>query len=188
MLSAIQNSIKDRFGSKKGLLKAVIYRSIYLLGGYRKYRKVDFGRVKRLVFVCSGNICRSPFGEAVARSHGIDAVSFGLHCRDDFDADPRAIAYALQLKFSLDRHKTRNIRHYVPDGSDLIVVMEPAHLVELPEDAKEDAQVTFAALWGSRPGPYLHDPFNASAKFFTCCEDIVRQSTDTIASHVSPDY
>ena len=69
------------------------------LGLYRQYGPADRGEVRRLVFVCKGNICRSPFAEAVARAAGADAVSYGLDARDGLPANPSAIRTA--RKFGL---------------------------------------------------------------------------------------
>ncbi|MBK8186883.1 MAG: hypothetical protein IPK77_06345 [Cellvibrio sp.] len=86
--------VADYFGSKKGLLRYYTYEFLRILGVYSKFKRVDFTKVKRLVFVCHGNICRSPLGEAVARHHNIPTTSFGLDTRGGDPADPRAIAWA----------------------------------------------------------------------------------------------
>lgn len=72
--------IADKYGSKKGLLRFWHFNMRALLGAYKSQNRSS-QPFKRLVFLCSGNICRSPYGEVVARSLGIDTISFGLHCR-----------------------------------------------------------------------------------------------------------
>ena len=88
MLSALTQYISDNFSSKRGLIAALKYKLLYLFGFYRVYQHIDFNTVSRLVFVCSGNICRSPFGEYIAKAKGLNAVSYGLQCRGGDKADP----------------------------------------------------------------------------------------------------
>uniref|UniRef100_UPI001C1FAE5B hypothetical protein n=1 Tax=Marinobacterium profundum TaxID=1714300 RepID=UPI001C1FAE5B len=70
--------IHDNFASFNGLVRLLLTEMGARLGQDDEYRQVDFARVERLVFVCLGNFCRSPFGECVAKGHGIRSAGFGL--------------------------------------------------------------------------------------------------------------
>ncbi|TQV71756.1 low molecular weight phosphatase family protein [Exilibacterium tricleocarpae] len=170
MLSALDAYIKNRFGSRSGLLAAVKYKALYWLGHYRQYQQIDFAGAERLVFICSGNICRSPLAEVVARETGFSAESFGLHCRGGDPADPRVLEFAGTLGLDVEAHRSRNIAEYVGRQGDVLVVMEPAHLTELGQHINGTRQVTIATLWGEPPTPYLHDPFSCNTTFFNRCE------------------
>jgi protein-tyrosine phosphatase len=180
MLSALTQYINDKYGSKRGLLAASKYKALFLLGFYRSYQQVDFNAVSRLVFVCSGNICRSAFGEYIAKAKGLEAVSYGLHCRGGDNADPRAIAEASLRGVDMHEHVTRNISEYKPQKGDLLLVMEPQHLLELTKAPREHAQVTIVPLWSQKPTAYLNDPFNANAVFFSQCESVVEQCVNQL--------
>src|SRR5690606_1450921 len=145
----------------RGFLKYYAFLAKYHLGNFKLYSAIDWGRVERLVFVCHGNMCRSPLGEGVSRAGGVDAVSCGLYCRDGAGANPRAISYAESVGLSLEQHKTQNIKHYFSRRTDLMVAMEPEHL-NLLAIHRGGAQVTLAGLWAKSPSPYIHDPYNAS--------------------------
>ena len=57
--------IRPRFGTLRGLVRlALSYPQLFL--GLGAGRPVDPATVRRLVFVCQGNICRSAFAEAAA--------------------------------------------------------------------------------------------------------------------------
>ena len=77
----VTHYIKNRFGSKRGLLNAVTYSIRSLLGFYKKHQAVSLSKSTRFIFICSGNICRSPLAEYVAKQQGAQAISFGLHTR-----------------------------------------------------------------------------------------------------------
>ena len=180
MLGALTQYVDNNFSSKRGLVLALSYKLLYQVGFYRTYKHIDFNAVNRLVFVCSGNICRSPFGEYMAKSKGLDAVSYGLHCRGGDKADPRAIHEACIRGIDMQNHVTRNISEYKLRKGDLILVMEPQHLLQLNASNVKYEQVTLVPLWARYPTPYLHDPFNANVVFFKRCESIVEQCVNSI--------
>lgn len=72
--------------------------------------------MKRILFVCLGNICRSPAAEAILRArsaarelalHVESAGTGGWHQGDG--ADARMLSAALRRGYSLDRHRARQV-------------------------------------------------------------------------------
>jgi ribose 5-phosphate isomerase B len=76
----------------------------------------------RILFVCSGNTCRSPMAAALARARGADALSAGLGARVGGRAAPEAI----RLFPELEGHRTRPVDAGAAAAADLIVAMTPA--------------------------------------------------------------
>ncbi len=185
----LEGYVNDRFGSKRGLLNRLRARLGYLLGSYRQHREVDFSQVTRLVFICSGNICRSPFGAFYAREKGFEVDSCGLHTRGGDPADPRAVAFAERLGIDMTPHRTKNISDYEPRPGDLLLVMEPRQYEELEALAQQEQwpssiQLSILPLFGKPPSPYLHDPYSATEAFFDHCERQVMASVDGIAQRI----
>ena len=185
----LERHVSDRFGSKRGLVNWLQARLRYLLGGYRQHREVDFSRVTRLVFICSGNICRSPFGAFYAREKGFAVDSYGLDTRGGDPADPRAVAFAAKLGIDMTPHRTRRISEYEPLPGDLLLAMEPAQYQKLSVLAQREhwpsgVQISILPLFGPPPSPYLHDPYSASDVFFEHCERQVMAAVDGIAQRM----
>jgi protein-tyrosine phosphatase len=180
MLKFLTCYINDNFGSRRGLFNALKYKFLFLIGYYRSYQHINFNTVNRLVFICSGNICRSPYGEYMAKAAGLNSVSYGLRCRGGDKADPRALHQASLSGVSIQSHITTNISEYKLRKGDLFLVMEPRHLLELNASNVEYDQVTIAPLWSNKPTPYLHDPFNTNDVFFSRCELVVEQCVSNI--------
>jgi len=127
----------------------------------------------RMVFICNGNICRSPLAEVYAKSLGRDAASCGFGCRNGFPADPRAVRFAESQGLSLDSHETVNIANFEFLDSDIVVVMEPSHLKlyrEKVEKGQQKRGIVLAGNYCKKPNPYIHDPFNCCDEFFERCE------------------
>lgn len=178
---SVTETIKNRYGSKKGLLRYIAYELLRILGVYRTLTNIDFAQVKRLVFVCHGNICRSPLGEAVARQHGVPAISFGLDTRGNDSADPRAIAWAQTNGYNLQEHITKRVEQYEPQAGDLLIGMEPKHIRKLrAQFSQAPVQITLIGLWLKSPLAYLHDPYNSNAQYFACCEELVSSAVQEI--------
>ncbi|WP_157665597.1 arsenate-mycothiol transferase ArsC [Marinobacter salarius] len=168
--------VYGRFGSRKGLLLFFYHWLIALVGGYSKFAAVSPKSDQRLVFVCSGNICRSPLAEVYARSLGKEAASCGLHCGDEFPADPRARAFARHQGLSLEDHKTVNVKDFAFRETDLIVVMEPDHIKSFQQKVGSKCQLVLAGSYCKNPFPYIHDPFNTCEEFFSRCEQRVMEA------------
>ena len=167
----------ERFGSKKGFVRFYYHRVLALAGAYRKYSpSIRSTSSRRVVFICSGNICRSPLAEVYARSLGMEAASCGLNCGDNYPADPRARAFARDHGLSLEQHKTVNVRDFNFQDSDLIVVMEPSHLYQFEKKVGTQHTLVLAGSYCKKNTPYIHDPFNCSSAFFNRCESTVMES------------
>lgn len=185
MLNTVSRYISDNYGSKKGLLTCARFRVLHHIGYRQELKDIDFSRVKKLVFVCSGNICRSPIGEFYAKHLGINAESYGLDCRGGDSADPRAIAFAEKFGFNVADHTSRNIADYNPEGDHLVIAMEPKQVDELKPILDSKAQLTLAPLWLNRPRLYLHDPFGSNPAFFTKCGDDLIEALNRLKEQLS---
>ena len=105
--------LAESYGSRTGFIRTYWHRIQYLLGRYRNYSNIDWASVDRLVFVCKGNICRSAFAEAVAKSLGMDAVSCGLQTVISAPANEDAVKTAREMGYALDEHRTTPIMYIV---------------------------------------------------------------------------
>lgn len=85
----------------------------------------------RVLFVCTGNICRSPMAEAIARDRGIEAESAGSWALDGNGATAPAVAVMGELGIDLNDHRARSIRDIDLSTYDVIYAMTPEHVGEL---------------------------------------------------------
>jgi len=103
----------------------------------------------KLVFVCTGNICRSPMAEYLLRSLlGEESewvvVSAGILAPQGMPASEAAI-HVMQEDEGIDiaRHRSRMLDSALVAESDLIVCMTPSHRAEILRSFPEADGKTF---------------------------------------------
>jgi protein-tyrosine phosphatase len=89
----------------------------------------------RVLFVCTGNTCRSPFAAAVARREGLDASSAGLEVLQ-LRASDDAVAVAREFGIDLGAHTTRRLTDDVLAGADVVVAMSERHATAIGPGAR----------------------------------------------------
>ena len=90
---------------------------------------------ERVLFVCTGNICRSPIGEVLLRSapglpDGAVVGSAGL-LFEGREASDGAVAWGDRVGIDLRCHRSRVISTELIEEQDLILGMEPQHVREV---------------------------------------------------------
>ncbi|MCW8091292.1 arsenate-mycothiol transferase ArsC [Alteromonas sp. ASW11-130] len=179
----VSKLIANEFGSKLGLLRYVLFGFKTGFGNYRRAIRINHANVNRLVFICSGNICRSPFGEVVSQQMNFPAISYGLHCRGDDPAFEKTIRVADKLGYDLTHHRSQNIKDYKPHDGDLLIVMEPAHLLEL-ESILPDCKKVLIGMLSDQKTVYLHDPYNTNEYFFEKCLKAIEVATQRLIKEI----
>lgn len=127
------------------------------------------GATGRVIFVCSGNLCRSPYAEARARAAGLDAVSYGLAAGTGDHSPVVAVRVAARRGLSLVEHRSRPLVAGAVGPRDLILVMEPGmgrRCRSIPGVAP--AHVALLGMYSGRGSatPYIPDPFGLTEEVF----------------------
>src|SRR5256712_13588833 len=88
-----------------------------------------------LLFVCSGNTCRSPMAEALARKiaerrgiKDLNVSSAGTNAWDNVPATDEALLVGMEREIDLTGHRARKLTPAIVSEPDLIFVMTPGHL------------------------------------------------------------
>lgn len=172
------------YGSRRGFVRTFWHRLRNLLGKYRNYQLIDWSSIDRLVFICKGNICRSAYAEAVARSLGIDAISCGLDTIEDAPANENAILTAKSMGLDMEGHRTKPIMYVVLRKTDLLVAMEPWQAVFLQKNLTRKHYCTLLGLWANPVLPHIQDPYGTSMAYFERCFGYIQESVNELAKKI----
>ncbi len=170
-------------------LQIKLYKILYILGKYDKYKQINFNKVKRIIFLCTGNVCRSAFAEWYAKKHNtsIEFMSYGTDAQEG--RKPHFMAsYVGKKSFNVEmlKHKTSNIRNHNFRDDDLVIGMEPSQLAAIKEEMKENgAQCTLLGLWIKKPTPLLFDPYDMGEEQFIECFNLIREAIDNIIEKIN---
>jgi protein-tyrosine phosphatase len=173
--------IHDNFASFRGLVRLLLTEAGARVGLDDEFRQVDFARVERLVFVCLGNICRSPFGEYIARRHGIPSAGFGLATTTGVPAFELGVETALERGVDMRSHLTTDFSDFEVLDTDLLLVMELRHAHRLKAMLGESrAQIALLGNWARPRRLHIHDPHIHGKAYFEHCYAIIENATENL--------
>jgi protein-tyrosine-phosphatase len=152
----------------------------------------------RVLFVCTGNTCRSPIAEALARRFAADRKlseisvgSAGTAAWDGAPASDGALLVAMERSVDLSTHRARLLTRELVSGSDLILAMGPHHLerIEALGGTGKAHLLSFYASKG-RSDRSITDPFGGDLGVYRSAFDEldreVQQAIDRIAAERAP--
>lgn len=152
--------------------------------------------MKRILFVCTGNICRSPTAEGVARhfietgrlGRMLEVDSAGTHGYHAGEApDPRTQKAAARRGYDLSGLRARKLEAEDYRSFDLLLAMDRGHLELMMRACPEVYRPKLglfmryapAAQCDEVPDPYYGGPSGFDA-VLTMCEDGVRGLIETV--------
>jgi protein-tyrosine-phosphatase/predicted ATP-grasp superfamily ATP-dependent carboligase len=154
---------------------------------------------KSILFVCHGNIIRSPMAAAmltralVGTIRGISVASAGLHAKPYGQADARALALAQQFGCSLQSHQAQMISKDMVERADAIFVMDrlnEAKLLGRFPQAKGKVWLLGAGEAGGERGEIdIVDPYDGGTEDVRRCYErlagCVQRLADVLSSTTS---
>ena len=138
----------------------------------------------KILFVCSGNTCRSPLAEAITRRlvvqsgrMDIEVSSAGTQAWDGSPASDGSLLIGLERGFDLSGHRSRQLTENIVASSDLVLVMAPSHLARVRElDPRADAHLLSGFATGAGDGHTVQDPFGGDLQAYReTADDIERE-------------
>jgi protein-tyrosine phosphatase len=142
----------------------------------------------RVLFVCMGNICRSPTAAGAFRrlveeaglGHRIDVDSAGTHGYHIGEPpDPRAKETARRRGILIDNHRARRVMSLDMEEFDYVVAMDSdnlAHLQSLCPPGHEHKLVRMMEFAPQLAQPNVPDPYYGGQRGFELVLDMVEEA------------
>ena len=148
-------------------------------------------RTMTILFVCTGNTCRSPMAAAYfqqlceAAEIDVSVESVGLAA---FDGEPMSEAAAKTLNHEgVDTPTSRS--HQLTDdhvaAADLIVTMTHAHLAQLQHSPVAAPEKTFTLMSFVDSKTDIDDPFGGSVDEYSQCLTTMKPALDALLEHIN---
>lgn len=154
------------------------------------------GRAPRVLYVCLGNICRSPAAQGITekmaseRAIAVECDSAGFYGGHAGDLpDPRMRSAAFARGYRLD-HRSRTIRSIDLEEFDIVVGMDDRNINSLRSLAatpeQENKIIRMAALAASHPEyDYVPDPYYEGAAGFELVLNLLEDACSVLLDTLS---
>lgn len=139
---------------------------------------------RRVVVLCHGNICRSPFaGLLLAARTDFEVITAGLEAREGDPAQPGALRTAPRFQIDLADHQAHKLVAEDIDWADWLLGMEGHHVARMISRFPE-AAAKAGSLGDFVPkAPYLiSDPWGQSDEVFEETFSLIEQAVARVAA------
>ena len=156
-------------------------------------------RFYTLLFVCTGNTCRSPLAEAVARREleargwrdRVRVLSAGTGAFPGMGASEGSVTVASRHGLALEDHRSSPLTPELAREADLILGMSPGHVIrarELAPEARVELLGSFARGSEGPAGLSVPDPIGAPLEVYEetyqVIEELVTQAMERLEETV----
>jgi protein-tyrosine phosphatase len=123
--------------------------------------------VRKILFLCYGNICRSPVAERVAQRlmPGMEVISAGFYPTERRNTPAQVQAAARSIGVDLSAWSSRRVTQEMVRSADLLVISDLYNFRQLRREFPESQhKVLFLGLFLDPPQLAIADPYNKSDK------------------------
>lgn len=132
-----------------------------------------------ITFICTGNTCRSPMAEGIARKiiaekypeAQITLSSAGLNTFNGSPASQNSIDVCREIGIDLLEHRSRRINQEIADNTDIFAVMTQSHADFLRRCGVPSNKIELL-------GNGIPDPFGGDIEIYRRCRDSITNAVE----------
>ena len=134
----------------------------------------------KVLFVCTGNTCRSPMAQGIAKNlfPQNEFLSAGIFAKDNSPASENAVIAMKNMGIDISEHKARQITKQLINEVDFIVPMTDNHLYTLLQAGVDKNKIKLC----STP---VRDPFGQSLKAYEQTAKILKENIQKLIDEKS---
>ena len=140
-----------------------------------------------LLFVCSGNTCRSALAEAlalkIAARRGIEDLnvsSAGTNAWDKAPATDEALLVGMERDLDLTEHRSRKLTPAIVSEADLIFVMTPGHLEPVRQMGGRGKAHVIDEYASGTANQGISDPYGGDLETYRQTADTLEQELEKL--------
>lgn len=139
-------------------------------------------RACRVLFLCTGNTCRSPFAALCAASgrEGVEFASAGLAAWEGAPASANMQAAAEELGLSLADHRAQNVTPELLEASDLVVCLSASHALAIADRVPAER---LRILGGG-----IDDPYNGGPEEYRACAAQIKGALPAVLAELTAPF
>lgn len=130
----------------------------------------ELSQAKKILFVCKGNICRSPFAEKYARKifpPEVSIQSCGIYAQEGRKSPIEAIVTAKTFGVDLSEHRSITVTNEIIEKSDVILVFDWENMQKLMSKyPSHKKKVWYISELNPKCSLLISDPFGKDQKTF----------------------
>lgn len=146
----------------------------------------------RILFVCTGNTCRSAIAEALARKviierglSDVEIQSAGTSAWDGAPASDGVLLVGMERNLDLSQHRAQTLTRELVRDADLVLAMGPHHLerIEALGGAGRAYLITDFASRGASARP-VNDPIGGELEVYRATADELEQEVRRVFDRI----
>ena len=145
---------------------------------------------KRVIVVCTGNICRSPMAAGLLARYlpeevgsAIEVASAGANALQGYPAQEHAVEIMARIGVDISGHRARQLTREMARRADLILAMEMAHLwfIQRWEEIPREALHLWLEFDSKAKSRQVADPYGGPLSGYQTCLETLQPAVAGIA-------